>query len=380
MPVTLLAGAEDSTQNTSNNVRDMDAPVHDLEPNAAPLTVLMEKMGTKPAINPKIEWNENESMPRVTTLSATAANNATAFGVSADVFRVGDVVRFTAGGFAILVSATAAGAITGSKVGGTAQVSAASNAEVYIVSNANAEGASLREIKYPQLVNASNYCQIIRTPFGVTGTDEATRHYNADNNYAGGGSERARLQKYFGIMHARSQEDTYFFGARDITGTERLCGGLKEFIATNVTNDSGGTTEAKWQTFLKTGFRYGSRRKCAFCSPTAISVLEGYARSNIRVTPSSDHADTYGIVMSTYVSGQGTVDLIAHVDWQDSATYGAYIFLVDLDAVQKRPLRDTKLRENVQAPDYDGFKDEYLTETSLQVTHERRHALLTGVA
>jgi hypothetical protein len=45
-----------------------------------------------------------------------------------------------------------------------------------------------------------------------------------------------------------------------------------------------------------------------------------------------------------------------------------------------RPLRDTRLKENVQAPDYDGFKDEYISEVSLQVTHERRHALLTGVS
>jgi hypothetical protein len=180
-------------------------------------------------------------------------------------------------------------------------------------------------------------------------------------------------------MHARSQEDIYFFGARDITGTTRLCGGLKEFISTNVTNDSGGTTEAEWQTFLKTGFRFGSRRKVAFCSPSGIQALEGYARSNIRTASSSDHADTYGIMMSTYQSGQGTVDLVSHVDWQDSAIYGGYIFLVDMDAIKKRPLRDTKLREGVQAPDYDGYKDEYLGEYGLQVTHERRHALLTGM-
>ena len=31
---------------------------------------------------------------------------------------------------------------------------------------------------------------------------------------------------------------------------------------------------------------------------------------------------------------------------------------------------------NVQAPDYDGFKDEYLGEYSFQLTHERRHALI----
>jgi len=371
MAVTVLSGAEDSTKNTDNNPRDI-APVELLEPSAAPLTYLMSKMGKDPAGNPKVEWLENEAMPRYTTLSASAASNATSFGVTADIFRVGDVVRFTSAGFAVLITATAAGSVSGTKVGGTAQASAASSAEVFIVSNSNAEGATLREIRYPQLVTASNYCQIIRTPVGLTETEQATKHYSGD--------ERRRLQKEAGIEHARALDQTFFFGARDITGTQRLCGGLKEFISTNVTNDSGGTTEAEWQTFLKSGFRYGSRRKVAFCSPAAIAALEGYARSNIKVESSQSHGETYGIEMSTYVSGQGRVDLINQVHWQDSTVYGGYVFLVDMDAVKMRPLRDTRLKENVQAPDYDGFKDEYITEVSLQVTHERRHALLTGVS
>jgi hypothetical protein len=271
----------------------------------------------------------------------------------------------------LVVTATAAGAISGTKIGGTAQASGASNAEVYIVSNANAEGSTLREIKYPQLVTASNYAQNIRTPFGVTGTEQATKHY--------GGDERKRLQVKFGKEHARSIEQTIFFGARDIQSTnQRFCGGLKEFISTNVTNDSGGLTEAEWQSFLKTGFRYGSDRKVAFCSPTAVAALEGYARSNLKVEKNL-MGEKYGIQMSTYISGQGVVDIVMHRDWNDSSVYGGYVFLVDLDAVKLRPLRDTRLRPDVQAPDYDGFKDEYLTEVSLEVKHERKHALLTGI-
>lgn len=345
--------------------------MYDLEPSETPLVALMSKLGSDPATNPKIEWLENESMPRVTTLSASAASNATSWGVTADIFRTGDVIKFTAAGFGVLVSATAAGSISGTKIGGTAQASAASNAEVYLVSNANAEGASLREIKYPQLVTASNYCQNIRTPFGVTGTEQATKHY--------GGDERARLQKFFGIEHARAQEQTFFFGSRDLQNTnQRTCGGVKEFLATNVTNDSGGLTEAEWQTFLKTGFRYGSPEKVFFGSPTAIAALEGFARSNVRVNDNA--ANKYGVQMKQYVSGQGIVNLVLKRDWNDSSVYGGYGFLIDMDAVKMRPLRGTRLRTNVHAPDYDGFKDEYLTEVSLQVIHERRHALLTGIS
>jgi hypothetical protein len=371
MPVTLLTGSEQSTDNVDNNVRDVAAGVAELEPNVAPLLALLNKLNKAPAINPKIEWEEDESMPRITTLTASAASNATSFAVAADYFRAGDVVRFTAGGWALVVTATAANVISGTKIGGTAQASAANAAEVYIVSNANAEGSTLREIKYPQLVTASNYAQNIRTPFGVTGTEQATKHY--------GGDERARLQNKFGKEHARSIEQTIFFGARDLNATNRrFCGGLREFITTNVTNDSGGLTEAEFQTFLKTGFRYGSERKVAFCSPTAIAALEGYARSNLKVEKNL-MGEKYGIQMSSYISGQGVVDVVMHRDWNDSSVYGGYIFLVDLDAVKLRPLRDTRLRTNVHAPDYDGFKDEYLTEVSLEVKHERRHAILTGI-
>lgn len=371
MPVTLLAGAETSLQNVDNNPRDMD-PIAELEPDVAPLTVLSTRMGQKNAENPKIEWLENERMPRITTLSASATATATAIGVAADIFRVGDVIRFGTGGFAMLITTTAAGAITAAKVGGTSQVSAQSGTEIFLVNNSNAEGATLREIKFPQLVTASNYCQIVRTPFGLTATEQATTHYS--------GPERARLQRYHAIEHARDKEEMFFFGARDITGSQRLCGGIKEFLSTNVTNDTGGTTEAEWQTFLKTGFRFGSQNKVAFCSPGAISVLEGYARSNIKTASTSDHGDVYGIKMSQYVSGQGTVDLVLHRNWNDSAVFGGYIFLVDMDAIKIRPLRESQLYENVQAPDYDGFKDEYKGEYSLEVSHERKHALLTGVA
>jgi len=76
------------------------------------------------------------------------------------------------------------------------------------------------------------------------------------------------------------------------------------------------------------------------------------------------------------------VDLVKHPDWMDSAVFGGYVFVVDMDAVRLRPLRNvgsTRLLKERQAPDYDGVKDEYRSETCLQVMHERRHALLTGV-
>ena len=56
MAVTLLAGVEQTTDNTANNPRDMAANVAELEPNAAPLLALLNKIGSEAATNPKIEY------------------------------------------------------------------------------------------------------------------------------------------------------------------------------------------------------------------------------------------------------------------------------------------------------------------------------------
>lgn len=369
MPVTLLVGPETTLQNVDMHPRDMDAPVHLLEPNAAPLTALLERLGTVPARNPKVEWIEDEAMPRITTLSASAAASATTYSVTDNIFRAGDLVRFPTQGFSVVVTATASGSITVQKIGTEPHASAASGSEVFLVANAAAEGSSLREIKFTQVVPQFNYVQIITDEFGVTGTEAATEHYSGD--------ERDRLQKKAGIEHARKQDQVFWFGTRDIVGSQRFCGGVQFFLATTVVSDTPPLTEADWQDFLRRAFRYGSETKVAFCSPSAIAAIEGFARSTYRTV--NDRAEVFGVQMRRYVSGHGEVFLVKVPWWQDSNVYKGYCFVLDMEAIKKRPLRETKLRMNVHPPDYDGFKDQYLTETSLQVVHERRHGLLTNI-
>ena len=71
---TLLAGVETTLQNTDNNPRAMDANVYELEPNANPLTALVTKLNSRPLTNPKAEWLQDQPMPRITTLSASATS------------------------------------------------------------------------------------------------------------------------------------------------------------------------------------------------------------------------------------------------------------------------------------------------------------------
>jgi hypothetical protein len=111
-----------------------------------------------------------------------------------------------------------------------------------------------------------------------------------------------------------------------------------------------------------------------------VQAIEGFARNNIRVSTSEDnYASTYGVTMKTYVSGQGTVDIVMERAWNDGTAYKGYAFMVDMDALEFHTLRDTKLLEGRQANDADKLEDEYLTEACPVVKNEQKHALLTGV-
>ena len=365
--------------NQSQRVIDMDDRIAELEPNAAPLVVLLKKLKRVQAIAPKVEWLEQVLMPRYDQLSAALTGTAVASlpVANSSFYRVGDVLRETATGEAMEVTGVSAGVLGVNRgIGGVPAATGASGDEIFIVSNVNVEGASLRTIKTTQLNNLSNFCQIVRTPLGMTGTEAATKLY--------GGPDRDRLRAAAGIEHMRDWEQICFFGAKkeDTTTTgapKRFAGGAVEYISTNVTTAVGTLTEAAFITFLRSGFRYGSERKILFASPLVVGAIEGFARNNIRVSGSEDHADTYGIQMRSYVSGQGVVDIVMERAWNDSTNYRGYAFLLDMDALEFHTLRDTKLLDNRQANDADKIEDEYLTEACPVFHNEQKHAILKGI-
>lgn len=378
MPVTLITGRQATdTINSSQVIRDVDDVVRYLEPDSAPFTMLTRKLRKRKATAPKVEWIEQDRMPIFTTLSASAASNATALGVTDNIFRVGDVVRITDSGEGVEVTATAAGAVTVTRAIGvavTAGVTAASTAELFIVGNVNAEGASLREIKTVQTTFPFNYVQIERHPTGLTGTDAATSQY--------GGIDRNSLRRDAAFEHYRAWETTALQGAKRIdtstTGSpKRFAGGIVEFVTTNVTNVGGTLTEAAFNTFLRTGFRYGGSTKILLAAPVVAQAINGFPSTNV-VRPETG-LKQWGNNISTYLSPFGTVDIMMERFLLDSANLKGWGFLIDVDHVFYAYLRDTKLLTDRQAPDADTLVDEWLTEATFAFTNEKTHAILKGV-
>jgi hypothetical protein len=393
MPPTLVSGdlATDII-NQSQRVIDMQDSIAELEPNNAPFVALLRRLGKYQAKSPKVEWLEDESMPRFDVVSATFTSAATSIPVTnAAWFRVGDGIRITeTNEFMEVTSVSASGIGVNRPVGNTSAASGSSAAGIYIVNNANAEGASLRTIKTVRLVNQSNFAQIIRTPFGVTGTEMASQLYGQYSN------DRVRLQHKYGLEHERQIEATFFYGARKEDTTtpgapKRWSGGAIEFIQTNVYPNAGTLTRQNFENlFLRKAFRFGSDRKVLFASPLVMQAIDGFAWGgwnpsfgsgsigSTRVVTNSP-ASEYGVAVKTYVCSQGTVDIVMKRHWNDNLNTSGTAFLLDMDAIKMATLRDTKLLLERQANDADKIEDEYLSEVSLIFEHERRHGLITGV-
>ena len=386
MPVTVLSGVVDDADILQNRrVVDMDPVIKQLEPDDAPFTVMLSQTASRPAKSQKVEWLSDQLVPRLTTLNngGNVASGATTFTVATGTgayFRANDILRMS-NGENVRVTSVAGDVLTVIRsVGSVAASTITDSTDVIKIGNASAEGATLGTIKQTQQVANYNYCQIQRDPLGFTNT--------LINSDLYGGSEPQYEAKKKMMEHRRQMENTLFFGQRDLdtTGTTPIgyCGGLVDFITTNVTTMSNPytLTEEIFATFLRTGFRYGSRNKVLFASPLIVSALSSFPQS--KLAPPSPDIKSYGVALQEYRGANGgTVKIVEKRDWLDYSTsnnqIGSWAVLVDMDDVTMRPLRKTVLLPNRQAPDEDSVKQEYLTEYSLQVGVEQNHAILRGV-
>ena len=385
MSVTVVSGVvsdDVSTLLQARRVVDMDPVIKQLEPDDAPFTVMLSQVSSRPAKSQKVEWLSDQLVPRLTTLnnggnvSSGATTCVVATGTGA-YFRANDVLRMS-NGENVKVTSVATDTLTIVRSIGSVVASTITDlTDVIKIGNASAEGATLGDIRMTQQVANYNYCQIQRDPLGFTNTLIQSDLY--------GGNEPQYEAKKKMMEHRRQIENTLFFGQRDLaTGASPTgyCGGLADFISSNITTVGGNLTESGFATFLRSAFRYGSRNKVLFASPLIVSALSSFPQGKLAL-PSSD-VKSYGVSLMEYRGANGgTVKIVEKRDWLDfsstSNQIGSWAVLVDMDDVVMRPLRKTALLPNRQAPDADKTVQEYLTEFSLQVGVEQNHAILRGV-
>mgnify|MGYP000058496445 CR=1 FL=1 len=302
--------------------------------------------------------------------------------ITCEVFKAGDIVRLVNTGEAVRVVSIATDTLTvvrglGAVTAATAQSTA--DGGVVIVGGSNEQGATLPTALGTQRVAAYNYTQIVRNAWRFTRTATETGFY--------AGSLLGKERKKKASEHKTDIENMLFFGARSYSaGTNNprhTAGGLIEYITTNITSAST-LDKGTFNDFMRTGLQYGSSNKVLFASPIVAQVVSEFLGDNWVQAPPSSSA--WGAKVDAYISAiYGTsIPVVVKRQW---GAYGALTanfystkaFLVDMEHVQLRPLHDSELLRNRQAPDADAVAEEYLYEGSLAVEHELSHALLDDV-
>lgn len=385
---TIKTGMFDTEDELSNRkVVDMSERMYKLQPDDQQFRVILNELGAKECTREIVEWLEDEYVPRVSAMAASATSAESSITVTTGdgntVFRTGHVVRNMESGEGYLVTSTSANSIGITRSwGGTAAASATSVAKLLIVGNASAQGASSGTSQIVQKVRAYNYVQDQRDPFHFSDVETAIELY--------GGREPGTEIVKKAVEHARAEENSYFFGARDFNasaspGPMGSCGGAVEYISTHITDASGALTPAEMDTFLEGPFGFGTKEKAFFCAPRVGTVLSQMLRDVWQ--PNTVGERLFGAKVDAWLSGTygWRIPVFVKREWADfdktGTNYGTWAFLLDLGHIRKRYLRgfNTRLRRNIQEPSSTAVVHEYQTLFSLEFAWEKAHGILKGI-
>jgi len=367
-------------------VVDMSKSIAYLEPESSPLTVVLKRIRSEGAHNPKFNCLEAPDQPRWDAVNNPGGYAAAAAAIVVDngtYFAAQDLIKVPRTGEVMLVTVVAANTLTVTRSYGTTAAAALNNDEpLLIIGNAHEEGAALGAIRTIQLEVFYNYTQIFRKPFGVTGTEAASLQY--------GGTDLSVTRRLQGIEHMKDIERALLFGERALytpttapattTHPLRLTGGVLSFVSTNIKDAGLDVTENEVEDWLEDLFRYGSSSRLLFCSARWISIINGFARGKLQTVPKDQ---TYGINLKEYLSGHGTLYIHKH-KLLEGTIYGGYAIGIDVEDLAYRYLnangenRDTKLRVDVGLKGTDAQQDEYLSECGLYLVNEKKHGYIYG--
>lgn len=380
-----ITGAR-GTLNVTQGIRktEVDPEIYSLDADAAPLTVLLNRAPKKPTNNPAFKWYEDDRDDRFDAVNGTTGTGTSIVVDTPALFAEHQIVKVTRTGELMRVTAVNSGTSTLTVVRGigASAVAVADNDELMIIGWAQPEGDTSRPARSSNQTELTNYTQIIRTPY------EATRTWNQSATFTRPRDWTYQARKAM-VEHMIDWEETFWHGkpSENTSGSQprRTTGGFFHYVTTNATAMGGTMTETEfWGTF-SSAFRYGNRNsKVLFTSRLVTEVLNTYPRGKLEVVQADNDA-TYGVSVTNFRSPFGDLKVIT-ANLFEGSEFGGYGAIVDMSRVNKRPLvdneygsADTHVRENIQANDLDGRKDEILTEAGYQIANEKAHAFFSGV-
>lgn len=336
-------------------------------PDDSPWTVIL--MRARKRKTQTVEFHSYDEEPGAWWTQVTSAVTASDTDIpvlDATIFRAKDVIKVPKTGEIMFVTASNEATNTISVIRAYAGEPAQDiPADTWIVriGNAMEQNSRAPDERIVQPVKFTNYCQIFRTPFSQSDTSEAEALKTSE-------SERVRLRRLKALEHRMDIERALIWGRRkeDLVNRRYLTGGLDQFITTNVYDCQGELTEDKFEDMCATVFSLGPGRRIFLASHYVLAQINKWARDKIETRSGEE---TYGIRLRMYRSFHGDVYLVPSRTFQHD--YAGMAFFLNMDQIEYRVLRDTRLWTNTQENDRDGWRDEYITEAGLHVRLEKTH-------
>lgn len=346
-----------------------------------------------------------------------------------NVYRVGHIIRFQAvagsgvqevigriiavnGAADAITNSIAFTAIRATTVNLTYNSATNVGGQVPVIGSAYAEG--IRDESsgiYNLPINPSNYTQIFRKPFSITGTALKTSSKFDETGVYPDESKEASVD------FAREMEFGFLFGEKNQVGTglngaavTRFTGGILYFLrlweagttygntaATTDTDDTKRIIENSATTvsldqiwgWAERIFRISnnkSNEKLAFCGSGALLTLGKLFLNKTELTSPLPLKDTFGMDVRALLTPFGTIYLKTHPLFSQNSVLRYNMLVVDVPNLNYRYLRgrDMDLLTNRQDNDEDARKDEWLGECGLEVNLPESHTyiknLVTAVA
>lgn len=374
MNLQFFASGPVTTRSISSERRDYDVSkqIARLYPDATPFAVLlMEAKKEKVGSNYFYWWDQRLAEWWGTVTQAVLATDTEIPVLDASIFIPKDIVKIPSTGEVMSVvsidTTSGANKITVTRgYGTTAAEAIESGAKIMRIASAMEEFSHAPESRIVQPTKGENYTQIFRTTFdqSMTSSNESLKTSE---------SERVRLRKDKAVEHRIDIERAALFGEpkQDPKIARQTMGGLLHFIEGNFVDAQGTFDEDVFDTYCEQLFKHGSNKKILVCSNQVGGKINKFAKDRIQT---SSGEETYGLRLKYITTFWG--DLYLSPSKVLEHDYAGLAIGVDMDNIKYRPFRDTTLKTNIQAPDADGWMDEYLTEASLMVRLPETHCYL----
>jgi len=385
------------TENANNVKPSFARAIAELMPNgSAPLFAISSWLQKGTAIKWIHTYWQRAMLFQTLTLTAgyTAGGGTLTVSTTAGIVP-GAMFRNPTTGENIIVNTVVSGTsvtITGGV--GTIAASNIANAEVlYFVGNAYEEGSSRPDGINIREVEISNYTQIFRNAWGVTGTAAAVQKFvgadTVQTNKNDAGKEHAKSIEFallFSQLFAGTRNGKPF---RTMRGIEDTCRANSRIEAATST-----TTYTQLETMLDPVFDYntdeamGSKR-LMLCGSQAFSTINNIGRLS-GTYQLVDGQSNFGLQFKTFVTSRGEFTLLSHPLLNAQAWTKKMAFVLDLGAISTPYLggRDTLYEEyalkngsmqRVGDNGVDAIGGGYLSELTLELRNPLAFKLITNL-